>query len=116
MDTDFSSSAIVINTDGMGHGDEGLRHRLLSNYLRTLIELDRPPQSILLYAAGVKMAAATSPCRAELTQLRAAGTQIIACRTCLDHYGLMAQLPGEEIGNMLMIVEAQAAAGKVIVL
>jgi hypothetical protein len=116
MNPDFHATALLINTDGMGHGDESLCHRLLSNYLKTLIELETPPQSILLYAAGVKMAAYKSPCRTELSRLATMGTQIIACRTCLDHYGLMDQVPETEIGNMLMIVEAQALAVKVITL
>ncbi|GAB2880534.1 hypothetical protein GCM10027046_05790 [Uliginosibacterium flavum] len=128
MNPDFHAVALVINTDGMGDdknadnnadnaaGDHSLRHRLLTTYLKTLIELETPPQSILLYAAGVKIATHASACRAELTQLREAGSQIIACRTCLDFYGLMDQVPEAEIGNMLRIIEAQSLAAKVITL
>lgn len=116
MNPDFHATALMINSDGMGHGDADLRQRLLVNYLRTLVELETPPQAILLYAAGVRMVVNTSPCRAEITRLREAGSQIIACRTCLDHYGLMEHVPEAEIGNMLMIVEAQGAAAKVITL
>ena len=116
MDTDFSSSAIVVMNTGMGRGDETLCQRLLTNYLHTLAELGKPPQSILLYAAGVAMARHDSPCRADLDRLASAGSRIIACRTCLDHYGMMAAVPEAEIGNMLQIVEAQALAAKVITL
>lgn len=116
MNPDFHAVALLINNDGMGHGDESLRHRLLGNYLKTLIELGTPPQAILFYAAGVKMATRTSPCRDELDQLAQAGSRLVICRTCLDHYGLMDQVPEAEIGNMLLIVEAQSAASKVITL
>lgn len=116
MDTDFSSSAIVINSDGMGHADEALRHKLLSNYLHTVAETGRGPATILLYAAGVRMATRDAPCRAELTRLAEAGSRIIVCRTCLEFYGLLDQVPDSDIGNMLMIVEAQSQADKVITL
>ena len=46
----------------------------------------------------------------------ASGGRILICRTCLEHYGLLGRVPETEIGNMLMIVEAQATAAKVITL
>lgn len=114
MSNDFSNTAIVFNHDGLGHADEALRHKLATNYLRTLLELGQRPQAILFYAAGVKLVATGSPCLSELKELAAAGVPLIACRTCLDFYGLMDCVEAGEIGNMLRIVEAQGMAGKVI--
>ena len=62
---DFAATAIVFNNDGLGHADEALRHKLATNYLRTLAELGQYPQAILFYAAGVKLVVAGSPCVAE---------------------------------------------------
>ncbi len=56
------------------------------------------------------------PYQKELEELAAAGVPLIACRTCLDYYGLLDQVVVGEIGNMLRIVEAQATAAKVITL
>ena len=112
----FANTAIVFNHDGLGHADEALRHKLTTNYLRTLIELGEHPQAILFYAAGVKLVAEGSPCVAELKALADAGVSLIACRTCLDFYGLMEKVAVGDIGNMLRIVEAQSIAGKVITL
>jgi len=114
MENQFSKTAIVFNHDGLGHADEALRHKLATNYLRTLIELGQLPQAVLLYAAGVKLVAAGSPCLAELKALTDAGVPVIACRTCLDFYGLMDKVAAGEIGNMVRIIEAQAAADKVV--
>lgn len=116
MSNDFAATAIVFNHDGLGHADEALRHKLATNYLRTLIELEQPPQAILFYAAGVKLVAEGSPCLRELAELANAGVPLIACRTCLDFYGLLDKVRVGDIGNMLRIVEAQAAASKVITL
>jgi len=116
LDNGFSSAAIVINSKGMGQGDEELRGRLLTNYLRTLVELDQAPQAILLYAEGVQMATQDSVCRIQLDELSDRGALVIICRTCLEHYGLLEKVPAPEIGNMAMIAEAQSAAVKVITL
>ncbi len=116
MSNNFSHSAIIVNNDGLGHANEALRHKLAANYFRTLLELGQLPQSLLFYASGVKLVAHGSPCLQELIELAAAGVPLIACRTCLDFYGLMENVAVGEIGNMVRIVEAQANAEKVITL
>jgi len=116
VENGFSAAAIVISSDGMGHGDDTLRVRLLGNYLRTLTEMEQPPRYILMYAAGVRMATRDSPCRKDLDRLSAQGCCIVLCRTCLEHYGLLEQVPEKEVGNMMMIAEAQGDAEKVITL
>lgn len=110
----FQNTVLVFNNDGMGQGEETLRHRLAVNYLNAVREAETRPSAILLYAAGVKLATFDSPCREALSALVKAGSRIIACRTCLDHYGLMEKVPDNEIGNMLMILEAQASASRII--
>ena len=116
MNDPFSDTVVVFNNDGLGHADEALRHRLAANYLRTLGELGYRPQAVLFYAAGVKLVAAGSPCLKELEELAGAGVPLVACRTCLDYYGLLGKVVVGEIGNMMRIVEAQASAAKVITL
>ncbi|MDR2451667.1 MAG: DsrE family protein [Candidatus Accumulibacter sp.] len=112
----FADTVIIFSNDGLGRGDEALRHQLAVNYLRTLSELGYRPQALLFYTAGVKLVAAGSPCLAELETLARAGVPLIACRTCLDHYGLTGRVEVGEIGNLLRIVEAQGNAGKVLTL
>lgn len=114
MNNDFAHTAVVFNNDGLGHADEALRHKLATNYLRTLAELGQYPQAILFYADGVKLVVDGSPCLKELAAHADAGVPLLACRTCLDHYGLIDQVRVGEIGNMVRIVEAQGAAEKVI--
>lgn len=114
MQNEFQDCAILVNHDGLGQAEEALRHKLVINYFRTLLELGQRPQAILFYAAGVKLVTQDSPCLAELSGLAAAGVPLIACRTCLDFYGLLERVAVGEIGNMVRIVEAQAAARKVI--
>ena len=114
MTNRFAKTVVLFNDDGLGKADDVLRHKLAVNYLRTLIELEQYPQAILLYAEGARLVASASPCLAELTELASAGVPVIACRTCLDYFGLMDDVAVGEIGNMMRIVELQALAEKVI--
>ncbi|MDR3412020.1 MAG: DsrE family protein [Formivibrio sp.] len=116
MNNDYANTVIVLNHDGLGHAEETLRHKLVINYFRTLLELGLLPKAVLFYAGGAKLVAQGSPCQKELAELSAAGVPLIACRTCLDYYGLMDCVAVGEIGNMPRIVEEQTAAEKVITL
>ena len=116
MNNDFANTVLVLNHDGLGQADEPLRHKLLVNYFRTLLELEQFPQAVLFYAGGVKLVAKGTPCEKELAELSSAAVPLIACRTCLDYYGLLDSVVVGEVGNMLRIVEAQASAAKVITL
>jgi len=114
MKNNFAETAIMVTRDGLGHADKELSHKLARNYFRTLLESEYPPKYILFYGEGVKLTIEGSPCQAELAALSASGVSVIACRTCLDHYGLTDKVAAGEIGNMLQIIEAQAEAEKVI--
>lgn len=116
MNNPFSGTVIVFNSDGLGQADETLRHKLATTYLRTLLELGYLPKAILFYAAGAKLVADGSPCLPELKALEHSGVPLIACRTCLDHYGLTEAVGVGEIGNMLRIVEMQGQAEKLVTL
>lgn len=116
MDNGFSSTAVVISRQGMGHGDTELCGRLLTTYLRCLVDEEQIPQSILLYSEGVRMALRDSVCRAHLDELSDRGALIVISRTCLEHYDLLDRVPSPEIGNMAMVAEAQSHAAKVIFL
>ena len=116
MSNPFSSTVIAFNNDGLGQADEALRHKLATNYLRTLLELGYLPQAILFYAAGAKLVTAESPCLNELKALEDDGVSLITCRTCLDHYKLIDKIRVREIGNMLRIVEIQEQAEKLVTL
>lgn len=110
----FANTSILVTADGLGQGDTALRHKLAANYFRTLQEEGSLPRAILFYADGVKLATEGSPCLEELKALATAGVPLILCRTCLDFYGLIDKVAVGEIGNMMRIVEEQAAADKVI--
>lgn len=110
----LAASAILFDKDGFGDADSALRHKLVSDYFRSLEELGQFPQSILFCADGVKLTTANSPCLPELQKLLDAEVSLMSCQTSLDYYGLTDQLAVGELGSMEQIIEAQAAATRLI--
>jgi intracellular sulfur oxidation DsrE/DsrF family protein len=115
-DPRMQDSVVVVTGAGLGQADPALGPRVLGNYLRALAEMDMRPQAICLYTAGVTMVADDSPVLQPLRALAAAGVPVLACRTCLEHYGLLDRVAVGEIGTMAQVIELQAAAAKVITL
>ncbi len=116
MSNPFANTLIVVGNDGLGHGDDTLRRRVVATYFRTLAESANLPRAIAFYTRGVLLVADDSNCIEELRALASAGVALIACRSCLEYFGLMERVAVGQIGNMLDIVEAQGAAEKVITL
>ncbi|WP_172202536.1 sulfurtransferase-like selenium metabolism protein YedF [Niveibacterium sp. COAC-50] len=112
----YANTVIVVGNDGLGHGDDTLRRKVIATYFRTLFESGNLPQAILFYTRGVLLSADDSPCLSELKALSDAGVPLIICRTCLEYFKLMDRVAVGEIGNMLNVIEAQGAAEKVITL
>lgn len=116
LKTDGASTVILIHSDGMGAAEQALRHKLLRSYLTLLRENGFYPDTICLYAEGIKMAVEGSPVLDILQDMEAAGVRLIVCGTCLQYFGLKDQLAVGIVGGMNDIIRAQWAARKVITL
>lgn len=107
-------TVIVISSDKMGEGDEKLGHILMKGFLYALTELEKLPETVILYNNGVKLAVQGSESLADLKLLAEQGVEILACGTCLNHYQLTESLGVGSITNMYTIVEKLSQAQKVI--
>jgi selenium metabolism protein YedF len=105
---------ILIGTDRIGHGDDGLGSKLMANFLATLNEMGKDLWRLVLVNAGVKLAIEGSEVLAQLQSLEQQGTQLLVCGTCLNHFGILEQKRAGETTNMLDIVTAMQLAEKVI--
>jgi selenium metabolism protein YedF len=114
--TDKAPFTILIPHNGMGHADQALQHRLIKTYLTLLSEHDYLPSVIAFYTEGVKLLTSGSPVLDELSSLEEKGVRLIACGTCLEHFGLTDQIQVGLVGGMTDIIEAQWRADKVITL
>ena len=105
---------ILIGADTLGRGDDTLGGVLMRSFLHTLGETESPPDTLIFINSGVKLVVSASPVLEDLQALHNGGVQILACGTCLGHYGLKERVAVGEISNMYTIVETMLAASKVL--
>ncbi|CAG35697.1 hypothetical protein DP0968 [Desulfotalea psychrophila LSv54] len=105
---------VMITSEYLGAGDKLLGEKLMISFIKTLKEMGPDLWQLIFVNGGVKLTLASSPVLRELQEYERAGTIVLACGTCLEHFGLM---PEKEVGsatNMLDIVSATQLADKVI--
>jgi selenium metabolism protein YedF len=86
------SKAFLIQSEGLGHGDDQLGSILMANFLRLLGESPEKPSTLVFWNGGVKLACEGSPVLVHLQKLEGQGVEIVACTTCLEHFDLTDKL------------------------
>jgi selenium metabolism protein YedF len=105
---------MMISTDRIGRGDDGLGAKLMVNYIGTLKEMGPALWRMVFVNNGVKLCIDDSNVLPALQELEAEGVKILVCGTCLSHFDLMDRKQVGETTNMLDIVTAMHLSGKVI--
>ena len=105
---------VAIGRTAMGGGSEELGEILIKGFLYSLSQLPVPPQALLLFNGGIKLALAESNALADIQALDAGGTRVLVCGTCVNYYEAAQQLRVGEIGNMFDLVREMAAAQRLI--
>ena len=108
-------TVLVLNNDQMGHGDARLGRKILATCLRKAVRLSGL-EAVVLYNAGVKLAARDSALATELHQFQENGIDVLPCGTCVEHYGLQGQLVVDRVSNMDEILTTLDGAEIVITL
>jgi selenium metabolism protein YedF len=105
---------VVLADSRMGRGDDTLGDVLIRAFVHTLAQLDPPPDRIVCYNAGVKLAAEGAPTLEDLQQLASGGADILVCGTCTNYFGLTGRIAAGRISNMYDILETMAGAGRLV--
>jgi len=108
-------TVIILNRDQMGDGDADLGRKILTTCLRKIVAI-QDLDAIVLYNAGVKLAAKDSHVAVELRQLHDNGVEIMPCTTCVEHFGLVGNLIVDKSCSMDDILVTLRRAEKVITL
>ena len=116
MSEQGAGTIVVLSSETMGRGDDGLGAKLIGSFLRTLVGVDPKPEAIVFYNAAVNLLAAGSAHLEALRQLEDAGVDLLACMTCLEFYALTGKVAVGQVSNMREIVQRTMAAVKVITL
>jgi len=106
-------TVLVLNNDQMGGGDRELGRKLLATCLRKLPN-SGDLEAIVLYNTGARLAVKDSYVAVELSLLHDKGVEILACGTCVDHFGIGDRLLVDRASNMDEILKTLQAASKVL--
>ena len=86
------SKVFLIQSEGLGKGDDQLGKMLMANFLRLLGESQDKPQKMVFWNAGVHLVCENSPVLDHLKRLEGQGVEILACTTCLEYFELVDKL------------------------
>lgn len=104
----------VLSSNCMGNGEEALGKILMKGFVYALAQLEKAPETILLYNSGVFLSCQGSDVLEDLKMLEEQGCEVLSCGTCLDYYELKQKLAVGTVTNMYEIVERQASASLIL--
>ncbi len=105
---------VLITSECMGHGDDGLGDMLMFNFLKTLKEIGSDLCQVAFVNGGVHFTAEGSEALPILQGLADAGVQILVCGACLTYYHLLDKIKVGQVTNMFEVVTAMKSADSVI--
>jgi hypothetical protein len=98
---DGQGLVIALTGPGLGTGDDRLGLALLANFVRLLGEKDPlPVVAVACYNKGVMHLLGDSPLLGHLKALAERGVPVIACRTCIEYFGIEDKLAVGRPGTM----------------
>jgi intracellular sulfur oxidation DsrE/DsrF family protein len=96
---------VLLGATGLGRGDEELGSTILGNFLKVLVATPRRPETIVCWNTAVTLLTAASAMVDLFQQLEGVGVKVLACKTCVEKYGLQEKLEAGEISTMPVIVD-----------
>ena len=90
---------LVISTESLGRCDEEIGQILVRSLLNALAESPLLPAKIVLLNGGVRLACDHDDTVDALSRIAARGVEVLACGTCLKHFGLMDKLRAGRVSN-----------------
>lgn len=105
---------LVIPSESMGRGDDELGAILIRGFFHAVSQVAPQPDTLIFFNSGVKLVVEGSPVLEDLRALADQGVELLACGTCLGHYGLKEKVAVGVVSNMYTIAETLLRAGKVV--
>ncbi len=100
------TKTFVIQSEGLGRGDEQLGSILMINFLRFLGESQDKPSSMIFWNTGVRLLCQGSKFLELLKRLENQGVELLACTTCLEYFELTDELAVGKPTNMVKTIQS----------
>ncbi|MCJ7654902.1 MAG: sulfurtransferase-like selenium metabolism protein YedF [Dehalococcoidia bacterium] len=99
----------LIQSEGLGRGDEQAGLILMINFLRLLGESQDKPSGMIFWNTGVRLLCQGSKVLELLKRLEKQGVELLACTTCLEYFELTEKLAVGKPTNMVKTIQAMLA-------
>lgn len=99
----LSNKVVFLKDDKIGVS--GLGEKLIVGFLKSMVELPKPPKEIICVNRAVYLTTQNSDTIEALKGLEKRGVAIYSCGVCLDFYGLSEELKVGVVGNAYATVE-----------
>lgn len=97
---------ILVQSEGLGRGDDRLGLMLMANFLRLLGESEDKPSSLVCWNAGVRLMCEGSQVLEYMKRLEEQGVEILACTTCLEYFDLTDKLAVGKATTMVKSIQS----------
>ncbi len=106
----------LVTNNVLGQGSQDLGQVLMKSAFVSLNSMDTVPDTIVFLNSGVYLCVEGSPVLEQVRALKAKGTTVLVCGTCLEYYGAKEKLAVGRITNMLEVQETLVQANPPITL
>jgi selenium metabolism protein YedF len=105
----MTNKVFLIQSEGLGRGEEQLGSILMINFLRFLDESQDKPSGMIFWNTGVRLMCQGSKLLEPLKRLEKQGVELLACATCLDYFELTDKLAVGKPTNMVKTIQSMLA-------
>jgi selenium metabolism protein YedF len=107
------SKVILIQSEGLGRGDDALGKMLMANFLRVLGGSQDKPKTIVFWNSGVRLLCEGSEVIEHLKKLEGQGVEILGCTTCLEYFDLVNNLKAGKPTTMVKSIQSMMSSDMV---
>ncbi|WP_042349541.1 DsrE family protein [Bacillus massiliigorillae] len=101
----MNNKVVLLSANTFGKGNEELGETLLETFFTLLKQREEIPKAVFCMNSGVLSLTSQSLVSLQLQDLAAKGTDVFACKTCVDYYDVEDKIVVGEISSMAHFIE-----------
>lgn len=101
----MKNKVILVGSNQLGKGPEDLGETLLETFFTLLKQRNDLPAAVFFLNSGVLTLTEDSLISVHLKELENKGVEVLACKTCVDYYGIEEKLSVGKISGMGTFIE-----------
>src|SRR5437764_2298367 len=101
----MNKKVILVSSNELGKGDKVLGENILETFFTLLKQREELPAAVFCMNSGVLTMTENSFVSVHLKEMEEKGVDILACKTCVDHYEIENQLSVGKVSGMAHFIE-----------